>query len=574
MKSNEPAAWPCATIAECQDKLCAAGEYFEMETVDIRGHPTRVWKNAPANFAALAERARRHGDATFIVYESDRVSYEGWYRAVSSLSRHLQDSGVGRGDRVAIAMRNLPEWPIVFFAATVIGAIAVPLNAWWSADELTFGIDNSGAQILICDGERHSLLASRLSGLPLKQVLVARASGLLAPGYRSIEAILGYPGTYENLPDQSLPHVAVAADDMATIFYTSGTTSRPKGVIGSQRVSLSNIHSSAYSVARAAVRRGAEWSPPVPKTILLSIPFFHVTGCNARLLGSMWNGDKMVLMRKWDALEAFALIEREKVTNAGGVPAIAWQILDHPERDRFDLRSLESLSYGGAPAASELVRRIFGDMKLSAGYGWGMTETGATATIHSGEDYRHRPESCGLPVPVAELKIVDPETLETLPAGTVGEVWAFGPMVAEGYWLRPDETDRCFVDGWVRTGDLGKIDEEGFLFLVDRLKDIIIRGGENIYSTEVENILFDHPAVTDAAVFARPDKVLGEVPVAVVHLVDGASAAESELRAWVRAKLAAFKVPERVFIASAPLPRNANGKILKKELAAFYLRAS
>jgi acyl-CoA synthetase (AMP-forming)/AMP-acid ligase II len=359
-------------------------------------------------------------------------------------------------------------------------------------------------------------------------------------------------------------------DDPATIFYTSGTTSRPKGAIGTHRNALTNIFSSSFTTMRAALRRGAPASAPSPKVVLLTIPFFHVTGCNARLLGSMWNGDTLVLMHRWNVDDALALIARERVNNAGGVPTIGWQLVDHPDCDRYDHSSLESITYGGAPAAPDLVRRIKSRSGASPGCGWGMTETSATVTSHNGDDYLARPDSAGPAVPVAQLRIMDGDGRTECPVGTVGELWVKGPMVVRGYWNRPEATAETFVDGWCRTGDLARLDDEGFLFIVDRAKDMVIRGGENIYSIEVENVLFDHPAVTDCALVPIPHRTLGEEPGAVVQLSEHATATEVELQDWVRQRLAGFKVPVRIVFFDAPLPRNANGKILKKELAGLF----
>lgn len=566
MTDKADAAWPAMTLAEATAQLCAPGAAFEMEVVDIGGISTRVWKNALGNLAVLAGHAREHGHRTFIVCEEDRISYAGWYRASAHLAKDLLRSGVKPGDRVALAMRNLPEWPVAFFAAAAIGTVVVPLNAWWTAEELSYGLGDSGASVLIADGERYARLEAAGTLADLDLVLVSRANASLAGRHRSLEAIIGAPPEYGELPDADLPDLEVQSDQPATIFYTSGTSGAPKGVVGTHRMAVTNILSSAFSSARSALRRGVVSSAPVSKVVLLSIPFFHVTGCNARLLGSMWNGDTLVLMRKWDAREALGLIEREGVNNAGGVPTIAWQLLEHPDRTRFDLRTLESISYGGAPAAPELVRRISEEFGAMPGYGWGMTETSATVTHFAGEDYLANPASAGPAVAVADLKIVDPETLAERATGEIGELWARGPMVAREYWGKPEASAETFPKGWVRSGDLAYLDAQGFLFVVDRLKDMVIRGGENIYSIEVENVLYGHAAVVDAALIGLPHRSLGEVPVAFVQLAADSHISEGDLQAWVGDRLAAYKVPVRIFFSDALLPRNANGKVLKSEL--------
>ena len=559
-------AWPRMTLAEVDAALTAPGARFEMEEVVIRGVSTRVWKNAPPSLPMLARFSRLHGPRLITVFEEERISFEANFRAAAAIATELRRRGVGKGDRVALAMVNLPEWPAIFFAVTALGAICVPLNAWWTGPELEYGLADSGATALFCDRSRHERLAPHLANLPeLKHVIVSRA----ATGDR-LEDLIGAPGSWSELPAIDFPEADVQPDDPATIFYTSGTTGKPKGALGTHRNLTTNILSTGYVTARAALRRGETPPEASPRTGLMVIPLFHVTACSASLMSSMVAGNTTIFMRKWDVVEAMKLIEREHVQITGGVPTIAWQILEHPDRHKYDLSSLELITYGGAPSAPELVKRIFEEFGALPGNGWGMTETMATVTAHVGEDYLNRPDSAGPPVPVAELKIVAADGITTLPAGEVGELWARGPQIVVGYWNKPDATAETFVDGWVRTGDLATLDAEGFLTLVDRAKDMIIRGGENIYSIEVENVLYQHPAVIDAALIGIPHHTLGEEPAAVVQLAPGASPTEDELKRWVRERLAIFKTPVRILFLDRPLPRNANGKILKKDLKALF----
>ena len=467
-------------------------------------------------------------------------------------------------------MRNLPEWPAVFFAATTIGAICVPLNAWWTGQELAYGLANSGTKLLVCDEERWDRISPHKSEFPkLETVFVSRAAGEVE-GAERLEDIIGTPHEYASLPERELPAVEIAPDDEATIFYTSGTTGNPKGALGTHRNLATNILSGGYGAACAVLRRGEELPEPEPKVGLTVIPLFHVTACSASLMGSIIAGNTLIFMYRWDPVEAFKIIEREKVNATGGVPTIAWQLIEHPERENYDLSSLESIAYGGAPSAPELVRKIRETFGALPGNGWGMTETMATVTSHSSEDYLNRPTSCGPPVAVADLKIMSEDGSHELPVGEIGELWARGPMIVAGYWNNPEATAETFIDGWVRTGDLARLDEEGFCYIADRAKDMIIRGGENIYSSEVENVLYDHPAVTDAALIGLPHQQLGEEPAAVVHLAPGMSASEEELRGWVAERLAKFKVPVRIVFTQDTLPRNANGKILKRDLKDLF----
>ena len=571
-KAPPAAAWPAVTLPQVQALLCAPGAPFEMETVTIAGVPTRCWKNQPPSLAAIARMARAaYRTSTFLIYEDERVSYEGWFRATAALAAELGRRGIGKGDRVALAMRNLPEWPVVLFAVTSLGAIVVPLNAWWTGPELAYGLGHSGARMLICDAQRWDRVQPHMGELPdLEQAIVTRGAVALGGGAIALESIIGTPRGYGDLPDIDLPATAIAPDDDATLFYTSGTTGRPKGALGTHRNILTCLIAGSYANQRSAMRRGEAPTPPEPKIALIVIPMFHVTACNAFLMGALATGSTMIFMRKWDTMTAFELIERERVSTTGGVPAIAWQLLEHPDRGKYDLSSLETIAYGGAPSAPELVRRIESDLGALPSNGWGMTETSATVTTHSAEDYLFRPDSCGPALPVCDLKIMNEDGSREMPTGTVGELWARGPQIVKGYWNDPAATAAAFVDGWVRTGDIARLDEEGFCFIVDRAKDVIIRGGENIYSSEVENILYDHPAVTDAALVGVPHRTLGEVPAAVVHCAPGTIVSEAELQDWVRARLAGFKVPVQVLFRDETLPRNANGKILKAELRGLF----
>jgi len=563
-------AWPKMSLKHAAAALTAPGSKFEMETVTIRGVPTRVWKNAPQNLGQLLDVSRTHGARTFTVLDDDRVDYEANFRATATLARALLDLGAGKGDRVAFAMRNLPEWPVVFFAITTIGAIAVPLNAWWTGAELEYGIRDSGAKVLIVDAERHARIADHLPALPdVEQVIVARSPQPIART-KALEDIIGRPGDWAGLPDGDRPRVEIDADDDVTIFYTSGTTGNPKGALGTHRNMMTNIMSAGYSSARSFLRRGEAIPDPTPRTSLTVIPMFHVTACSAGLMGMMASGGTSIFMRRWEPVQAMEIIQREKVHFTGGVPTIAWQLLEHPERGKYDLSSIEAIAYGGAPSAPELVRKIYEEFGALPGNGWGMTETMATVTHHAAEDYLNRPTSAGPPVAVADLEIRGDDGVTVLATGEVGELWARGPMIVKEYWNKPEASAETFVDGWVRTGDLARLDEEGFVYIVDRAKDMVIRGGENIYSSEVENALYEHPAVTDCAIIGIPHRTLGEEPAAVVHLAPGMTASEGELQAWVRERLAAFKAPVVVRFVPETLPRNANGKILKKDLKALF----
>jgi long-chain acyl-CoA synthetase len=565
-------AFPAMSIERAHALLTQPGTMFELGEAEVRGVRMKVWKNAPPTLREVFALAAAFGPRDFLVFEDERATIAGFRAAAAKFAHQLVADGVKPGDRVAIIMRNLPEWPVAFWGAVLAGAIATPLNAWWTGPELEYGLKDSGASLAIMDSERYERTREHLDACPdLQKIYVSRVREEIAdPRVARLESVVGATNSWSSLGDVAPPDIKAAPDDDVTIFYTSGTTGHPKGAIISHRNIISNMFNSASAQARAFLRRGE--MPPAPdptapqKASLISVPFFHATGCFAVMIPFMMSGNKLVMQRKWDADAALPLIQKERITHVGGVPTIAWQILEHPKVNEYDLSSLESVAYGGAPAAPELVKRIKERFPTSApAQGWGMTETSATAVSNVAEDYERKPASTGVPAATGEARIVGADGQE-LPHSEVGELWYKGPIVVRGYWNKPEATAETFVDGWVKTGDLAKMDEEGFLYIVDRAKDMLIRGGENIYCVEVENALYDHPAVMDAAVIGKPHHTLGEEPLAVVHLKPGTSATGEQLRHHVAQKLAAYKVPVDVIFWPTTLPRNANGKIVKKEL--------
>jgi len=570
-------AWPVMSLEDAHSIMTRPGSPFEIEQLNIRGVDTRVWKNGIPTLREVFLAGRTHGDKTFLIYENDRVSYEAFTRATLALAHELLSRGLQKGDRVAIAMRNLPEFVVSFFATTIVGGIATPLNAWWTAPELHYGLTDSGARFAIVDAERLTRVAEQLLGCTgLEHIFVCRATTAPIQDSRAVrlESLIGGPELWHELPELPIPDVKLHPEDDASIFYTSGTTGLPRGALGTHRNATSNIMAAAFASARAFVRRGERPPDANPTALrrctLLTIPLFHTTACLATLVSALFAGGALVLMRRWDPELALQLIEREHITVVSGVPTIAWQLIEHPSRDQYDLSSLQNVFWGGAPSSPELVRQVREAFpNAMPGSGWGMTETSAATTNFLDEDYLQHPESCGPALPVCQLKVTGASG-EILPAGAVGDLWVTGPNIVKGYWNDPKATAANFVDGWVRTGDVGRVDAEGFCYILDRAKDIVIRGGENIYCVEVENALFEHPAVVDAAIVPVPHRTLGEEPGAVVTLKRDAQASEPELKAFVGARLAPFKVPARILFWPEPLPRNANGKILKRELKKMF----
>jgi long-chain acyl-CoA synthetase len=470
------------TIADVHAALTAPGQPFEMDEVVIRGIATRTWRHAPATLRDVLEGSRAHFGRTFLVYEDDTWSFEQHYRAACTLAHSLRDRfGVEPGDRVAIAMRNFPEWSLAFWAAASAGAVVVPLNAWWTGPELEYGLADSGSVVAFVDAARLDRIAPHLAALPgLRTVVVARDDrDELPAGAQHFAAALGSIDG-----DVSLPDVDLVPEHDATIFYTSGTTGHPKGALGTHRNICTNLVSLGFAAARAAARAtdpalasSANTRTSDQNAYLLSVPFFHATGCHSVLVANVAYGGKVVIMHKWDAGRALELIERERITTFGGVPAMVWQVLDHPDFATRDISSVTSIGYGGAPAAPELVRRIeqlFPGRTPSNGYG--LTETSSVTTMNSGVDYLRKPDSVGVPVAVCDVKVVGPAG-EALGPDEVGELWIKGPNVVKGYFNKPEATAASFTDGWLHSGDVARIDDEGFVYIVDRAKDMIIRGG-------------------------------------------------------------------------------------------------
>ena len=568
--SGLPEGWPHMSIADAHAKLTAPGAPFEMIDIEVRGQTFRFYKNAPPNMRLIFELGAFHADHEYIVYGDERMTYTMHQRATRRLAKVLVEQfGVQKGDRVVVAMRNYPEWVVAFWAIAAIGAVATPLNAWWTGEELEYGFLDSGAKIGIVDGERAERLRPHLQAINLNSLIVCRGSDIPL-GAHAFEDLVGEVSAYGDIPHEDLPPADIEPDDNLTIFYTSGTTGKPKGALGTHRNIIANLMNSGIAPGRAALRRGEEipvTDPNDPKRgALLTIPLFHATGCHSILVPTFAAGYKLVFMHKWDPVEAMSLIEREKLASFGGVPAIVWQVLEHPDFDKYDLSTVDSIGYGGAPAAAELPQRIKEAFpNVAPGNGYGMTETSAITTTLTAEEYIAHPESCGIATPVTDLKTCDPEGNE-LPKGSVGELWIRGPQVVKGYWNKPEATQETFRDGWVVTGDIARVDEEGYCSILDRAKDMLIRGGENIYCVEVENTLYDHPRVMDAAVIGIPHHSLGEEVGAIVQVTPGIDVSEPELQAHVAEHLARFKVPVRIDIRSEPLPRNPNGKILKRQL--------
>ena len=548
---------------------------FAMDEIVVRGIPMRVFKSAPPTMRVLWELSTLHGGKDYIVYEDERYSYDEIAGQVRSLARVLtEDYGVGRGDRVALAMRNYPEWVVGYWATVCIGAAVVGMNAWWTGPEMEYGLTDSGPKVLIADGERLERVIPHLAAVGDGLGIIAvRTDGPLPDG-----AVHWTDVVDSATAPAALPAVEIDPDDDATIFYTSGTTGFPKGAQLTHRGSVHNIMDIVFMTTvstladQLAIAAGdlepSNIAPPEQLTFMAPTPLFHVTACNCILHPATLSGGRVVLTYKWDPARAIELIEREQVTNFAGVPTMNRELLMHPDWERRDVSSLRGMSGGGAPVQPDLVEKIDKSLKQgSPGTGYGLTETHGIVTANSSRYYLAKPSSCGPAVPVLDVKLIgeDGEDLEPGP-DTVGQLCVRGSIVIKGYLNRPEATAEAIRDGWFNTGDIARIDEDGFIYIVDRAKDMVLRGGENVYCSEVENAIYQHEDIAEAAVFGTPDERLGEEVAAAIVLREGAALDADGLRAFLAERIANYKIPSRIWFLDEQLPRNANGKFLKREL--------
>ena len=535
------------------------GQIFELVETDVRGVRTQVFKNAPAHLGQVFAMARNHGDKDFLVYEDERLTFSQAMERVDALAHALVERyGVKKGDRVAVAMRNYPEWCMSFAAILSVGGISVSMNSWWKTEEMDYALRDSSPTVLICDDERYETGKATCDALGVK-VLLVRSKHSASAGYDKWDDVV-------KLGNKPAP-VDISPDDDATILYTSGTTGFPKGAVSTHRAIVSALMAFSLRQTVDGMRATVKPEPdPFPPSFILIVPLFHVTGCVPVMMSCFVAGLKLVIMYKWDPEKAMQLIEREKVTNFVGVPTQSWDLVNHPSFPNYDLSSLRAVGGGGAPAPAALVHKVANSFKKGGPQlGYGMTETNAFGPGNRGADYVARPTSTGRAVLPMRVEIRD-ENRNALPVGKTGDIWMSGPMLIRGYWNKPDATAATIVDGWLLSGDIGRMDEDGFLYIEDRAKDMILRAGENVYGAEVEHAIYEHPAVHEAAVFGLPHERLGEEVAVAIYPKVGSSITPQELWKFLDGKIAAFKVPTHVVMLSEPLPRNAAGKFLKREL--------
>ncbi len=548
---------------EIVSELIKPGEIFETREIqDEKGNSFSEYVTFPDNLKGYFDFGLLHADKDFLVYESERYTFKETISKASQVGNALIEEGIQKGDRVAICMQNNPEFIFAYMGIVGIGAVCVPLNSWWVPDEIIYAMEHCDAKVLFGDQKRLKGLESLTN---VKKIITT---------YTPDDSFESFDDFTKNHSEE-WPDIDINRDDHATIYYTSGSTGKPKGVLSSQRGVISSMFSWAFIstvLSQREARLGKDATPLASSesSILLCVPLFHATGSHVAFLMSILVGRKVVMMKKWDAGDAIKLISEEKVSDITGVPTQTWELLNHPDRDKYDLSSLKVLGGGGGPRPAEHVKLLDENFKGRPGIGYGLTETNALGTLASGDEYIQNPSSAGRVVPpLTEIKIIDSKWNE-LPEGEIGEVAIKSQSNMLGYWKNEDATKECMNnEGWFKSGDMGKFDGP-FLYIVDRIKDMVIRGGENIACPEVENAIYEHPDVLEASVFGIPDERLGEILCSAVVLREGSNLNKDDLVKFLSDKLAAFKIPALIKFMDSNLPLVASGKFDKPALREIF----
>ena len=556
---------PNILFKDITEQLTSSGQLFETrEYTNSKGIVLKEYASFPDNLRGYFDFGLLHADKEFLIYDSERFLYKDVIAKAAQVGNALISEGIKKGDRVAICMQNNPEFIFAYMGITGIGAVCVPLNSWWVPDEVIYALEHSEAKLLFGDQKR-------LQGLEnLKDVKKIITS------YTPDDNFISFS---EFIKDHSSewPDIEISRDDQATIYYTSGSTGKPKGVLSSQRGVISSMFSWACMSTILSEREKIMGNDSTPlasseSSILLCVPLFHATGSHVAFLMSILVGRKVVMMKKWDAGNAIRLIHEEKVSDITGVPTQTWELLNHPDREKYDLSSLRTLGGGGGPRPAEHVKLLDENFKGRPGIGYGLTETNALGTLANGDEYVSHPSTAGRVVPpLTEIKIFD-ENWNELPEGEIGEIAIRSESNMLGYWKNEEATSECMNnEGWFRSGDMGKF-EGPFLFILDRIKDMVIRGGENIACPEVENAIYEHPDVLEACVFGIPDERLGEILCTAIYLKKGAKLDKDTLVQFLSNKLAAFKIPAIIEFSSVNLPLVASGKFDKPALRKMFTK--
>lgn len=552
-------------VEEAQAQLMGPTAPFELKSKQINGQTYQVYCNAPLNLAKVINDSRRTDEASFLVYEEQHLSYKAFFEQVDSLATWMHLRGITKGDRVALAMRNRPEWVIAFCATALIGAVPAPINSFGMEQELNEALNTIEAKLLICDGARWSRInqtsAWENDALVLNDTALDLTSLL---NVTDLTVALKQPAVDLELPQ-------IDDTDPALVLFTSGATSKAKAVVSSHIAVCQALYNIDFIGAISAMTSPKALALIMEKrlvpTLLTAVPLFHVSGLHAQLLSALRGGRRLVFTHKWEAKGAIELIKKEQVTQFNGAPSMVMQLLREPGFHTPEvMKSFGGLGFGGSGLPATLVENTLSALsEHMIGIGFGMTETNGVGAAASGEIFRHQPKSSGLVSPIMDVSICAPDG-EALPANEVGEICLRGVCLMDGYAGDEAATKEAIRSGWLHSGDLGYIDEAGFLFIVDRLKDVINRAGENISAAEVESCLLDHSKVDEAAVFGIDDDETGEAVVAVIHPLAGESVDEKTILEHVAQRLAKYKVPVKIHISENKLPRNPAGKLLRNEL--------
>ena len=560
-KSKLGSAMHYAELTAARAELTGPGGAFEITRISLHGQQVKAFKTALPDIRALWLSTAAFADRPYLVYGDEQLTYADADARIGAIAAWLTARGLVPGDRVAIAMRNYPEWLLIYWACTASGLVVVGMNAWWTTEEMAYALGDSAPRALFVDAERLARVVAR-PAIAAGMLLVGIRLAAPAPGVTDFADVIAAGG--------SLPDVAIDPDDDACIFYTSGTTGHPKGAQLTHRGCITNLYNMLYAGASAALamHKATGITPPVaPSPVaLITTPLFHVTANNCGAYAVTAAGGTMVLMYRWDAGEALRLIARERVTAMSGVPVMAREVISHPDFATTDTSSLLSLGGGGAQVPPDLVHKIDSNVaKARPNTGYGMTEVCGIITSNTGDFFVGKPDSAGPYMPSFEAKCVDDAGNSVAP-GETGELWVRGAAVIKGYINRPEATAAAITDGWLHTGDIARIDSDGFIYIVDRKKDMVLRGGENVYCAEVETALYRHPDVAECSVFGVPDDRLGEEVAAAVLLKPGSTLTADDLRAHCAVLIASYKAPRYLWFQPDALPRNASGKFLKREL--------
>ena len=541
---SEPKISTKENLKEAFAELRKANPLLEITDKDINGSKYKVFANAPKTMRDLFVVIEfLHGDFPFIVEDKNELSFAQTIQKAKNICKHLNDIGIKPGDKIGICMQNCTEWVVIYVALAAYGVTAVPFNSWWKKEELSYGVDHSEVKLIFADQKRYELLKE----LNIELIVNEKLNGVKT--YDEISS-----GNTENWPEAN-----ATEEDICVLLYTSGSTGLPKGVMLTH-LAIINALFSFYTLGELRKIVHNETLLDVENaSVLINVPLFHVTGLITQFLLSMLAKRKLIIMYKWEAKYALDLIKEHKVTNLSGVPTQSWDLLNHPDIDEYDLSSLIDIGAGGAARPEDQVFNLHDKFNIPMTFAWGMTETSALGTILRGSDYLKRPNSAGLVVPdVTEIAVMDDED-KFLETGEIGEIVFKSPSNTIGYLKNEEETKKTIVNGWLKTGDLGYIDSDGYLFIVDRKKALIIRGGENISCLEVENALDKHPDIIESCVCGIDDDKFGEIVGAYIY--SHSSIIDADLIKFLSDKLANYKLPEIIKFTSTPLPRIASEKI-------------